>query len=58
MPTVREAHYRHAAHHLRLVETADALYKQGDTNLELANLGKYQDSKHLHWHIAAGQPLR
>ena len=21
------------------------------------NLGKYQDSKHLHWHVSTGQPL-
>jgi histidine triad (HIT) family protein len=24
----------------------------------LTNLGKYQDSKHLHWHVAYGEPLR
>jgi histidine triad (HIT) family protein len=24
----------------------------------LTNLGEYQDSKHLHWHVAAGQPLK
>lgn len=24
----------------------------------LTNLGQYQDSKHLHWHIAFGDPLR
>jgi histidine triad (HIT) family protein len=23
----------------------------------LTNLGKYQDSKHLHWHVAFGDPL-
>jgi histidine triad (HIT) family protein len=23
----------------------------------LTNLGDYQDSKHLHWHVAAGDPL-
>ena len=23
----------------------------------LTNLGDYQDSKHLHWHVAYGQPL-
>jgi histidine triad (HIT) family protein len=22
----------------------------------LTNLGKYQDSKHLHWHVSAGSP--
>jgi len=24
----------------------------------LTNVGKYQDSKHLHWHVAFGEPLR
>ena len=24
----------------------------------LTNLGSYQDSKHLHWHVSAGEPLR
>lgn len=24
----------------------------------LTNLGKYQDSKHLHWHVSSGDPLR
>src|SRR5437762_211603 len=24
----------------------------------LTNLGAYQDSKHLHWHVNAGEPLR
>ncbi|MAG72985.1 HIT family hydrolase [archaeon] len=24
----------------------------------LTNLGKYQDSKHLHFHVCAGDPLR
>ena len=24
----------------------------------LTNLGEYQESKHLHWHVASGQPLR
>lgn len=24
----------------------------------LTNLGDYQDSKHLHWHITSGEPLR
>ena len=23
----------------------------------LTNLGKYQDSKHLHWHVCAGEPV-
>ena len=24
----------------------------------LTNLGKYQDSKHLHWHVSSGKPLK
>jgi len=24
----------------------------------LTNLGRYQDSKHLHWHVSSGEPLR
>jgi histidine triad (HIT) family protein len=24
----------------------------------LTNLGKYQDSKHLHWHVSSGEALR
>jgi histidine triad (HIT) family protein len=24
----------------------------------LTNLGTYQDSKHLHWHVSSGDPLR
>jgi histidine triad (HIT) family protein len=24
----------------------------------LTNLGKYQDSKHLHWHVCSGDPLK
>jgi histidine triad (HIT) family protein len=24
----------------------------------LTNLGDYQDSKHLHWHVSWGEPLR
>jgi len=23
----------------------------------LTNLGNYQDSKHLHWHLSAGEPI-
>jgi histidine triad (HIT) family protein len=24
----------------------------------LTNLGEYQESKHLHWHLCSGEPLR
>lgn len=36
MPTLREAQYRHAAHHLSVVHAADTLYKQGNADLEEA----------------------
>lgn len=31
--------------------------EQGAASVQ-TNLGKYQDSKHLHWHIHFGSPLR
>lgn len=31
--------------------------EQGGARI-LTNLGKYQDSKHLHFHISSGDPLR
>jgi histidine triad (HIT) family protein len=36
---------------------ARVLAEQGACRV-LTNLGEYQDSKHLHWHVCAGQPLR
>ena len=36
---------------------ADMLERQGACRV-LTNLGEYQDSKHLHFHVAAGDPLR
>jgi histidine triad (HIT) family protein len=36
---------------------AQVVAQQGACRV-LTNLGEYQDSKHLHWHVAAGQPLR
>ena len=35
---------------------ADVVAKHGACRI-LTNLGDYQDSKHLHWHIAFGEPL-
>ena len=35
----------------------DVLERRGACRL-LTNLGEYQDSKHLHFHVAAGEPLR
>ena len=36
---------------------AEVVAKEGACRV-LTNLGKYQDSKHLHWHVSAGEPLR
>ena len=36
---------------------AQVVAQQGACRV-LTNLGEYQDSKHLHWHVSAGQPLR
>lgn len=47
---------------LELVDTvrqvaAQIVEKHGACRV-LTNLGEYQDSKHLHWHVAFGQPLK
>lgn len=34
---------------------AEVLAQHGACRV-LTNLGKYQDSKHLHWHVSAGEP--
>jgi histidine triad (HIT) family protein len=34
---------------------AQVLEKHGACRV-LTNLGKYQDSKHLHWHVSSGAP--
>lgn len=36
---------------------AQVVAEQGACRV-LTNLGAYQDSKHLHWHVVAGEPLR
>ncbi len=36
---------------------SDVLARNGACRV-LTNLGAYQDSKHLHWHVASGDPLR
>ena len=33
----------------------DVVAEQGACRV-LTNLGQYQDSKHLHWHVSAGDP--
>ncbi|HXD34000.1 MAG TPA: HIT domain-containing protein [Pyrinomonadaceae bacterium] len=37
---------------------ADQVVKEFGACRVLTNLGNYQDSKHLHWHVAFGNPLR
>jgi histidine triad (HIT) family protein len=36
---------------------AQVVAEQGGCRV-VTNLGLYQDSKHLHWHIGSGEPLR
>lgn len=36
---------------------SQVLAEQGACRV-LTHLGRYQDSKHLHWHVSAGAPLR
>lgn len=38
-------------------EVAGEVVAQQGACRVLTNLGKYQDSKHLHWHVSAGEPL-
>lgn len=47
-----------------LIELLDVVRRVATTILEehgacrvLTNLGEYQESKHLHWHVACGDPL-
>lgn len=39
-------------------EVADRVVAEQGACRVLTNLGRYQDSKHLHWHVCAGDPLR
>jgi histidine triad (HIT) family protein len=36
---------------------ADVVAEHGACRV-VTNLGEYQDSKHLHWHVGSGTPLR
>jgi histidine triad (HIT) family protein len=38
-------------------QVAKDVFKEHSACRIVTNVGKYQDSKHLHWHICAGQPL-
>ena len=39
-------------------QIADTIVAEHGAARVLTNLGKYQDSKHLHFHINSGDPLR
>lgn len=39
-------------------EVAAEVVKDHGACRVLTNLGKYQDSKHLHWHVSFGEPLQ
>lgn len=36
---------------------ADGVLRKHDAGRVLTNLGRYQDSKHLHFHVSSGEPL-
>jgi histidine triad (HIT) family protein len=38
-------------------QIADQVVKEFGACRVLTNLGNYQDSKHLHWHVAFGDPI-
>jgi len=38
-------------------EVANKVVRENGACRVLTNLGQYQDSKHLHWHINFGEPL-
>jgi len=38
--------------------TADGVLKAHGAASVMTNLGSYQDSKHLHFHVRSGSPLR
>ena len=37
-------------------EVGKQVLDEHDACRVLTNLGKYQDSKHLHWHVSSGKP--
>jgi histidine triad (HIT) family protein len=39
-------------------EVAAAIVAEHGACRIVTNLGAYQESKHLHWHVGAGDPLR
>ena len=39
-------------------QVADQVTRENGACRVLTNLGRYQDSKHLHFHVNAGEPLR
>ena len=38
-------------------EVAERVVSEHGACRVLTNLGSYQDSKHLHWHVSSGEPL-
>ncbi|WP_456271120.1 HIT domain-containing protein [Bacillus sp. AK031] len=42
---------------LSIKEIAAWVTEEYDSCKIVTNLGKYQDSKHLHWHIVSGDPI-
>jgi histidine triad (HIT) family protein len=44
---------------MRMVQrVATAVLAEHGACRAITNLGAYQESKHLHWHLVSGEPLR
>lgn len=44
---------------LKVVKQVAAMVtKENGACRVITNLGEYQDSKHLHWHVVSGKPLK
>ena len=39
-------------------EVANEVVRENGACRVLSNLGQYQDSKHLHWHVSFGEPTK
>ncbi|MGP4072868.1 HIT domain-containing protein [Piscibacillus sp. B03] len=39
-------------------QVATMVTEENGASRVITNIGEYQDSKHLHWHIVSGKPLK
>ena len=59
VPSLIEADERVLTEVMAVVrQLADRVNREHGACAVLTNLGRYQDSKHLHFHVTSGEPLR